>query len=73
MIKLSCPKIMAHLHKMRLMYINVILEKLYTCHQTEGQAPLSEDTFEKEIEKALKKTCHHDNSFCQCALEMTLT
>ena len=42
-------------------------------HQTGAQAPLSEDTFEKEIGTALKKTCDHGNSFCQFDLEMTLT
>ena len=42
-------------------------------HQTGAQAPLSEDTFEKEIETALKKRCDHGNSFCQFDLEMTLT
>ena len=31
---------MAALHKVKLMYIDVILEKMYTCHQTEAQAPL---------------------------------
>ena len=46
---------------------------MYTCHQTEAQAPLSEDTFEKEIGTALKKTCDHGNPFCQFDLEMTLT
>ena len=52
--------------------MDVILEKLYTCHQTEAQAPLSEDTFEK-IGTALKKSCDHGNSFCQFDLEITLT
>ena len=42
-------------------------------HQTEAQAPLSEDTFEKEIGTALKKICEYSNSFCQFDLEMTLT
>ena len=51
----------------------MILEKLYTCHQTEAQAPLNEDTFEKDIGTALKKTRDHGNSFCQLDLEMTLT
>ena len=45
----------------------------YMPHQTEAQAPLSEDTFEKEIGTALKKTCDHGNLFCQFDLEMTLT
>ena len=64
---------MAHLHKVRLMWIDVILEKNHRCHQTEAQAPLSEDTFEKEIRTALKKICDHGNSFCQFDLEITLT
>ena len=64
---------MAALHKVKLMYIDVILEKMYTCHQTEAQAPLCEATFEKEIETALKKTCDNGNSFCQFDLEMSLT
>ena len=51
----------------------MILEKLYTCHLTEAQAPLNEDTFEKDIGTALKKTHDHGNSFCQFDLEMTLT
>ena len=42
-------------------------------HQTRAQAPLSEDTFEKEIGTALKKTCDHGNSFCQFDLEIPLT
>ena len=46
----------------------MILEKLYTCHQTEAQAPLNEDTF--DIGTALKKTRDHGNSFCH--FEMTL-
>ena len=53
----------------------MILEKVYTCHQTEVQAPLSEDTFDKEIGTALKKTCDHGNSFGQFDLndlDMTL-
>ena len=43
--------------------MDVILEKLYICHQTEAQAPLNEDTFEKDIGTALKKTRDHGNSF----------
>ena len=47
---------------------------VYMCnHQTGAQTPLSEDTFEKEIGTALKKTCDHGNSFCQFDLEVTLT
>ena len=52
--------------------MDVILEKLYTCHQTGAQAPLNEDTFEKDIGTALKKTRDHGNNFCQLDLEMTL-
>ena len=51
----------------------MILVNLYTCHQTETQAPLNEDTFEKDIGTALKNTRDHGNSFCQLDLEMTLT
>ena len=51
----------------------MILEKLSTCHQTEAHAPLNEDTFEKDIGTALKKTRDHGNSVCQFPLEMTLT
>ena len=44
------------------------------CSQkTEAQAHLSEDTFEKEIGTALKKTCDHGNPFCQFDHEVTLT
>ena len=53
--------------------MDVILEKLYTCHQTEAQALLNEDTFEKDVGTALTKTRDHGNSFCQLDLEMTLT
>ena len=53
--------------------MNVILDIVYICHQIEAQAPLSEDTFEKEIRTALKKTYDHGNSVCQFDLEMTLT
>ena len=60
---------MANLHKVRLMQIDVILEKLYTCHQTEAQAPLSEDMFKTEIGTALKKTCDHGYSYVTLTLK----
>ena len=48
---------------------NYIMEN----YDNKTELSLSDDTFEKEIGKTLKKTCNHGNSFCQFDLEMTST